>query len=944
MNDHVYCSPSWAVRDGTPYSVARIMEFMPPLGAPIESRETLLYTRVRLAWYYRPSDVSDRPVSDSRLLLAAIYSEVCDINQMRSKCFVVHKDKISDLSGWKKRPDCFYFNRLFDPYIKKEYEIIQSSDVRNLPENIRTTLCSRYEYVVAEKEVIPDLTDSVRLCGTCNDWCPSAETVQCDHCKNFFHMGCVQPPLLAKPSRGYGWTCAPCSRRHEEVVDSRDTRVSTPQPRNRSNAPAVRARGRPRKDRVQAEKEENMEIKHFKMWPFRYFGQYTVAEDTLDEEDLIFPRCGVRFGPKFQATLPAAPDWDKDKPLELDQRGGENTVEVFGWLHDLTEEEDSQLDSCMSELYGAEEYKSTNVDWLSEAVRRFSQTRREKRYFSETSMRTLTRHDRWKKAEVRIFDRDWTVEEVSAFEDAIQAHGPELRSVREEVSTKTIFEVVRFYGRWKNSKLREVNASIQQVGHRPKPVFAQYENALAASKGQQVGTADEGSIIVIPSSRIDDNIRDRIYCGACRVQEASGEAADRWWKAPKGLPTEVLCDNCGQNWRKYADLNVRPVREESLPASRRSTEKRDGTPLAGAPPAKRPRISGTSSRAVTPSPPSYVPILQCSACHQDGPLGKVLKCKKCQFTVHAGTCGAVVKPEAVDSWICDICQNEDALEASLNHSCLLCPPDKQEFAPHPNSGIWRACKPTEGQGWVHVLCAVFMPELTFTDATTLRAVEGISILPSYRWTKKCRLCQSTDGAIIRCNECNREFHTSCAWENDHRLGFEIQPVKSSRRDQTTIVTFNGETGAMSPVLYCKEHDKKRHHVYPICDTNDGGETALQVFARAYRQALVGQAHGLLRKARRLDQVIARSEQQQNGASASHRGRSKGEDSDHTVVDVETRCYKCQTACTPFWHKVTMGLGSGTRSVCHRCMNSGLHDGAGAATQNGTGTPMEGIMT
>ena len=27
-----------------------------------------------------------------------------------------------------------------------------------------------------------------------------------------------------------------------------------------------------RKDRVQAEKEENLEIRHFKMWPFRYFG------------------------------------------------------------------------------------------------------------------------------------------------------------------------------------------------------------------------------------------------------------------------------------------------------------------------------------------------------------------------------------------------------------------------------------------------------------------------------------------------------------------------------------------------------------------------------------------------------------------------------------------------------------------------------------------------
>ena len=75
--------------------------------------------------------MSDRPVGDSRLLLAAIYSEICDINQLRAKCHVVHRDKISDLAGWKKRPDRFYFNRLFDPYIKKEFEIIQSSDVRN---------------------------------------------------------------------------------------------------------------------------------------------------------------------------------------------------------------------------------------------------------------------------------------------------------------------------------------------------------------------------------------------------------------------------------------------------------------------------------------------------------------------------------------------------------------------------------------------------------------------------------------------------------------------------------------------------------------------------------------------------------------------------------------------------------------------------------------------
>jgi hypothetical protein len=108
------------------------MEFLQP-GGTEKTRlpKNGIYDRVRLAWYYRPSDVSDRPVADSRLLLAAIYSEVCDINQLRAKCHVVHRDRISDLAGWKRRPDRFYFNRLFDPYIKKEFEVLPATDVRN---------------------------------------------------------------------------------------------------------------------------------------------------------------------------------------------------------------------------------------------------------------------------------------------------------------------------------------------------------------------------------------------------------------------------------------------------------------------------------------------------------------------------------------------------------------------------------------------------------------------------------------------------------------------------------------------------------------------------------------------------------------------------------------------------------------------------------------------
>jgi hypothetical protein len=132
FSDHVYLLPAWAP---TIYSVARIMEFLPSEGVLSSSSKgkgkDQPPTRVRLAWFYRQSDVSDKPTADTRQLLAAIYSEVANVTQLQGKCYVSHRERISDLAGWKKRPDHFYFTRLFDPYIKREFEVLQASAVRN---------------------------------------------------------------------------------------------------------------------------------------------------------------------------------------------------------------------------------------------------------------------------------------------------------------------------------------------------------------------------------------------------------------------------------------------------------------------------------------------------------------------------------------------------------------------------------------------------------------------------------------------------------------------------------------------------------------------------------------------------------------------------------------------------------------------------------------------
>ena len=89
--------------------------------------------RIRINTYYRPPDVLERaPVNpDVRYLYAAIFSDVAEFSWLRQKCYVQHRDRITDLAGWKRRADRFYFNKLFDPYVKREFEVYPAKEVRN---------------------------------------------------------------------------------------------------------------------------------------------------------------------------------------------------------------------------------------------------------------------------------------------------------------------------------------------------------------------------------------------------------------------------------------------------------------------------------------------------------------------------------------------------------------------------------------------------------------------------------------------------------------------------------------------------------------------------------------------------------------------------------------------------------------------------------------------
>lgn len=63
--------------------------------------------------------------------MAAIHTDIHPLSNVRGKCYVRHKDRIDNLLAWKKMPDHFYFTKFFDPYIKREYEVLRTENVHN---------------------------------------------------------------------------------------------------------------------------------------------------------------------------------------------------------------------------------------------------------------------------------------------------------------------------------------------------------------------------------------------------------------------------------------------------------------------------------------------------------------------------------------------------------------------------------------------------------------------------------------------------------------------------------------------------------------------------------------------------------------------------------------------------------------------------------------------
>lgn len=245
-------------------------------------------------------------------------------------------------------------------------------------------------------------------------------------------------------------------------------------------------------------------------------------------------------------------------------------------------------------------------------------------------------------------------------------------------------------------------------------------------------------------------------------------------------------------------------------------------------------------------------------------------------------------------------------------------------------------KRTADNNWVHVYCALWHPETKFSSATRLDMVEGIGA-PTLRYDTVCKLCKTNNGACLSCPQCHANFHVGCAHSAGYTFGFDITPVKATRRDAVPTVTLNGETGTMTAAIWCKEHSLKTV-VHPMNEEVEGVDlVALQLFAREFKQADLTLT-GTARKANLVDQSTRTVPQtaapvQSNRRTStitsqtptSARGRQSNagliikeeEPAEPKAAKPERTCVRCKIDVSPRWWKVedsTSSVQSASRVV------------------------------
>ena len=162
----------------------------------------------------------------------------------------------------------------------------------------------------------------------------------------------------------------------------------------------------------------------------------------------------------------------------------------------------------------------------------------------------------------------------------------------------------------------------------------------------------------------------------------------------------------------------------------------------------RPRSSSAAAVNGELGAPGEEQDSKCAIC-DDGDCentNAIVFCDGCDLAVHQECYGVPFIPEG--QWLCRKCQ----LIGRGTPTCIFCPNTDGAF------------KQTNASRWSHLLCAVWIPEVSIGNSTFMEPVMDVEKVPKPRWKLTCYICRQRMGACIQCGNknCYIAFHVTCA--------------------------------------------------------------------------------------------------------------------------------------------------------------------------------------
>lgn len=579
---------------GEPYYIGRIMEFVKisEPAKPDSDNACDLY-QVRLNWLYRPADLH-KSAKNTRELLLTMHADLCPLASVRGKCTVKHRAEIgsaAEFANYIKVPSNFWFDRLWDRYIERFFDVVPSNNLVSLPSDLREVLSSRYQYVVLEPIKTKELTSGIsQECKTCGEWATDEDSVTCARCDSTYHMACLDPPLTYKPPRGFGWSCAACTQAVEERFRNRQTvgnaaKASTETVEEEQTAESGGSETEsldsapvPTYIKIaQAIKKHDSEAEHPRreaFWSFRYLGIHASIEDAFDADDRIHPRAASRIGPKHQAVVKQWPGrpviyykrqiregrmrggrrggrkptkkndsppgldtslpWVQEMPKGYLERGSDSTSTLM-WANDVGSP-DEFLEK--TKVYAEKlSLHATSPNFVDACLKAFHDSAGDEARALRI-VATFTRKS--------LKEPTFSEEEIERFEEAVEMYGSELHDVYKHVGTQPSADIVRFYYMWKKTP----------GGHR---VWDNCQARLSRRKTSKLKTdfissiADTADPEITFSSEKIKKLQKTVECKHCHTR-----VSRKWKRASGRLPTEkddpieALCLRCARLWYRYA--------------------------------------------------------------------------------------------------------------------------------------------------------------------------------------------------------------------------------------------------------------------------------------------------------------------------------------------------------------------------------------------------------